>query len=99
MQLNIESNAFYLSVSKARSRAAGFFYLSSCTTPVANGAIHILYCVMREVVSSAAEAVLGAPFYTSNEACPLQIALEELGHLQSPTSLTINNANITFKQR
>jgi hypothetical protein len=48
--------------------------------------------VMREVVFSAAEAALGAILFKSKEACPLQIALEELGHLYSPTSLITNNS-------
>jgi hypothetical protein len=105
MQLTIESDASYLSVSKARSRAAGYFYLSSCSQPIANRAIHVFYHVMREVVSSATEAELGALFHNSKEACPLRIALEELGHLQSPTALITDNstasgvANDTVKQR
>jgi hypothetical protein len=35
---------------------------------------------MREVVSSAAEAKLGAIFHNSKEACPLWIDLEEFEH-------------------
>ena len=105
MQLTIESDASYLSVSKAKSRAAGFFYLSSRSNPISNGAIHVNCQVLREVMSSAAEAELGALFYNSKEACPLHIALEELGHLQSPTALITNNstttgiANNSVKQR
>jgi hypothetical protein len=105
MQLTIESDASYLSVSKARSRAAGYFYLSSHSKPTNNGAIHVFCHVMREVVSSAAEAELGALFNNSKEACPLQIALEEISHPQSPTALITDNpttsgiANDTVKQR
>jgi hypothetical protein len=105
MQLTIASDASYLSVSRARSRAAGYFYLSSRSNPVSNGAIHVVCHVLQEVVSSAAEAELAALFYNSKEACPLRIALEELDHLQSPTALITNNstaagiANSTVKQR
>jgi hypothetical protein len=104
MQVTIESNASYLSVSKAKSRAAGYFYLSTRSQPITNVAIHVYCHIMREVVSSAAEAELGALFHSSKEACPLRIALEELGHLQSPTSLITDNptasgiANDTVKQ-
>jgi hypothetical protein len=43
---------------------------------------------MKEVISSSAEAKLGALFHNTKEACPLQTALEELEHLQSPTVVT-----------
>lgn len=105
MQLTIDSDASYLSVSKARSRAAGYFYLSARSNPILNGAIHVTCHVLKEVVSSAAEAELAALFYNSKEACALRIALEELGHLQSPTSLITDNstaagiANDIVKQR
>jgi hypothetical protein len=104
MQLTIESDASYLSVSKARSRAAGYFHLSFCSPSLTNAAIHVFCLVMREIVSSAAEAVLGALFHNSKEACPLRIALEELEHLQAPTALIADNstasgiANDTVKQ-
>ena len=57
--LAVESNASYLSVVKARSRAAGYFYLTNASsTPTApftpNGAVHVLCQIMREVLSSAA---------------------------------------------
>jgi hypothetical protein len=82
MQLTIESDASYLSVSKARSREAGYFYFSSKSKATNNAPIHVCRHVMEEVVSSATEAELGALFHNSKEACPLQITLEELGHLQ-----------------
>jgi hypothetical protein len=105
MQLTIESDASYLSVFKARSRAAGYFHLSSCSQPIANRAIHVFCHMMREVVSSLVEAELGAFFDNSKEACPLQIALDELSHLQSRTAIITDNsittgmANDTVKQR
>jgi len=108
MQLAIESDASYLSVSKARSRAAGFFYLTSNqglpTSGPYNGPIHVYCCVMKEVLSSAAEAELGALFHNAKEACPLQIALTEMGHPQNATSLSTDNStaagisNSTVKQ-
>ena len=42
---------------------------------------------MREVLSSAAEAELGALFHNGNEVCPLHIKLAELGP-QPATSMT-----------
>jgi hypothetical protein len=45
---------------------------------MANGAINVLLCtIMREIVSSAAEAKLAALFHNVKEACSLCITLEE----------------------
>jgi hypothetical protein len=93
MLLAVESDASYLSVAKVRSCAAGYFSLidkvaSSTGQYKPNGAVHILVChIMREVLSSAAEAELGALFHNGKEACPLRIALDEMGHLQPATPM------------
>jgi hypothetical protein len=117
MVLHIESDASYLSVAKSRSRAAGYHFLSSAPKdptkpptpddpPVpSNGAINVLCQIMREVVSSAAEAELGGVFHNAKEACPLRTCLEELGHPQPPTPIQTDNstasgiANDTVKQK
>jgi hypothetical protein len=60
---------------------------------------------MKEVLSSAAKAELGAVFHNSREVCPLQTALIEMGRPQNATSLSTDNftaariSNITVKQR
>ncbi|KAI2498397.1 Reverse transcriptase (RNA-dependent DNA polymerase) [Fragilaria crotonensis] len=97
MLLAIESDASYLSVVKARSRAAGYFYLTNKTTArnagfKPNGAVHVLCQIMREVLSSAAEAELGALFHNGKEACPLRIALDEMGHPQPATPMATDNS-------
>ena len=95
MVLWVDSDASYLSENKARSRAGGYHFLSShpknpdiapITTdppPPSNGPIHVLCQIMRKVLSSAAEAELGALFHNAKEACPIRTSLEELGHLQT----------------
>ncbi|KAI2508554.1 Reverse transcriptase (RNA-dependent DNA polymerase) [Fragilaria crotonensis] len=90
----VESDAPYLSVVKARSCAAGYYiYLTNKPTKAtdsfeANGAVPVLYHIMREVLSSAAEAELGALFHDGKESCPpLGIALEEMGHPQPSTPM------------
>jgi hypothetical protein len=113
----VESDASYLTVPKARSRAAGYHHLSSRLKdpdkapdpndppPPSNGAISILCQIMREVLSSAAEAELASLFHNGKEACPIQIILEELGHPQPPTPLQTDNStasgisNDTVKQK
>jgi hypothetical protein len=104
MVLYIESDASYLSETKARSRAAGYHYLSNNPpqpnqppaptdpSPPMNGAISVPCKVMREVLSSASEAELAALFYNGKEGAPLRITLEELGHPQPPTPMVTDNS-------
>ena len=117
MILHVESDASYLSVPKGRSRAAGYFFLSDRPTdplqapastdpPVRhNGPIGIHSTIMREVLSSAAEAELAALFHNGREACPMRHALEEMGHPQPPTPIVTDNitaagiANDDVKQK
>ena len=63
MQLHEHSDASYHSESKARSRAAGFYFLDGkddprpdAPTPPLNGPVHILCEILKNVMSSAAEA-------------------------------------------
>jgi hypothetical protein len=103
MILHINSDASYLSAPKARSRAAGYHYLSgrpknptkapnpTNPAPKNNGAIHVISNIMRKVLASAAKAKLAALFHNGRKACPLQITLEELGHPQPPTPIETDN--------
>jgi hypothetical protein len=97
MVLAIESDASYLSFVKARSRAAGYFFLTNTrqkpTDPFQpNGAVHVLCHIMREVLSSAAEAELGALFLIGKKACSLRHALTEMGHPQPATPMATDNS-------
>ena len=61
MVLAIHSNASYLSETNARSRAGGHFFLSrDDPVPPDNGAILSIAQIIKAVMSSAAEAELGA---------------------------------------
>ena len=114
MQLYSHSDASYLSEAKARSRGAGFYYLSDIpidptlpqeTPPPLNGALHVVSKIMRNVMGSAAEAEIAAAYMTAREAVPIRTTLEELGHPQSPTPIQVDNttcagfANDTIKQK
>jgi hypothetical protein len=117
MFLLVASDASYLSAKKARSRVAAYLYLSDLpidpTKPPApdspmpkhNGAVAVLCQIMKEVVSSAAEAELAGLFHSGKEATALRITLEELGHPQPPTPIETDNstavgiANDTVKQK
>jgi len=73
--------------------------------PPDNGPIHVLCQIMRQVVSSAAEAKLGALFLNAQNLCPIRTALAELGHPQPATPLQMDNntasgiINDTVKQK
>jgi hypothetical protein len=114
MILHVESNASYLSGTRVRSRAAGIHFLSckpvsppSLTTsiPPLNGAIYVHCQILKEVVSSAAEAELAALFHNGKEAYAIRTILVELGHPQPSTRIVTDNstasgiANDTVRQK
>jgi len=84
MILNVHSDASYLSAPRARSRAAGYFFLGSIPRdgyPIAlNGAIQVICVLLKCVAASAAEAKLGALFLNAKEAKIMRLTLQELGH-------------------
>jgi hypothetical protein len=93
MILAAHSDASYLSETKAQSRAGGHFFLSeNDEVPRNNGAILTIAQIIKSVMSSAAEAELGALYINAREAIPLRHLLEELGHTQPPTPIQIDNS-------
>jgi hypothetical protein len=82
MKLAIHSDASYLSEPKARSRAGGHFFLTKKhnDTQPDNGAVLNVAQVIKSVMSSAAEAELGALFINAKLAVPIRHTLEEMGH-------------------
>jgi hypothetical protein len=114
MALHIDSDASYLSMPQASSRAGGYFYLSSqakdaakapTSTPPINGAIHVLSHKLKNVMASAAEAEVGALFVNGQEAVSIRNMLLDMGHPQAATPIKTDNstaagiANNTMKQR
>jgi hypothetical protein len=104
MCLHTSGDASHSSVSKARSRAAGFHCLSdhprdpnapplpTDPEPPINGAINVCTQMLEEVLSSAFEAEPAVLFHNGKEACPLHACLEELGHPQPPTPIQTDNS-------
>jgi hypothetical protein len=114
MQVYVESDASYLSETKARSRFAGYHYLSDkledptkppANQPPLNGPINVPCKILKEVLSSASEAEMAGLFHNGKEAVPERITLEELGHPQPPTPIVTDNctasgiANDSVKQK
>jgi hypothetical protein len=60
-----------------------------------NGEILIISTVLKHVMSSAAEAEIGAVFINAKEGAVLRTTLEELGHPQPPTTLETDNTTAT----
>jgi len=98
MILYNHTDASYLSEANACSQAAGFFCLSShpnklhgLTAPL-NGALHVLTGIMRNVLSSAAEAETSSAFINVQAAVPLRQTLHEMGWPQPATVITTDNS-------
>jgi hypothetical protein len=94
MILHIHSDASYLSVSKARSRVGGLFYLgyNPPDENKLNGSILNVDSVIKNIVASAAESEVGACFQNAQTAAPLRVTLLELGHEQTATPLITDNS-------
>ena len=93
MILAVHSDAGYLNEPHVRSRAGGHFFLSNDEKyPPNNGAILNISQVIKAVMSSAAEAELGALYINAKEAVYIRTILEELGHPQPPTPIQTDNS-------
>ena len=99
MVLNIHSDAYYLSETRARSGVAGNFFLGSNSDPtkpiVLNGALYIMCGILKFVVASAAEAELGALFLNFKEGRIVRLTLQEMGHPQPATPIHCDNMTAT----
>ncbi len=83
MKLAIHSNASYLSEPKACSRAGGHMFMAGMEEiPINNGAVLNISQIIKAVMSSAAEAELGALFINAKTVVSMRWTLKELGHPQ-----------------
>ena len=86
------SDASYLSKSKSRSRTGGGLLMSNNTEyPANNGSVLTVANIIKVVMSSAAEAKLGALFINCRKAIPIRQALKEMGHKQPPNPIQTDN--------
>ena len=92
MVLAIHSNASYLNEENARSRAGGHHFLSKDVPfPPNNGAIHNVAEIIKTVMSSSAEAELGALYINAKRGMEERQILMEMGHPQPPTPVQVDN--------
>ena len=94
MVLAVHSDASYLNEEEARGRAGGHHFLSEdVPLPPNNGAINNVAEIIKGVMSSAAEAELGAMYINARKAVEEQIILEEMGHKQPATPVQVDNSS------
>jgi hypothetical protein len=92
MILNVHSNAGYLNKKKGCSRAGRHFFLSNNDdSPHNNGAILTNATIIETVMSSAAEAELGALYLNAKKAIYLRQILHEMGYPQPRTPIQTDN--------
>ena len=92
MILALHSDASYLTEPKARSKAGGHFFLSSDeVNPPNNGAVLNIAQIIRNVMTSAADAEIAALFINTRQSIPTRRLLEEMGHKQPPTPVQTDN--------
>jgi hypothetical protein len=89
MQLQIQSDASYLSRTRARSVLGGLHYLGS--EDAINGPIFCTSKIISCIVTSAAEAELGAAFQNAQKGAQFRNTLIELGYPQQPTPILVDN--------
>jgi hypothetical protein len=93
MQLCVHSDASYLNEPEARSCIGGHFFMTNNAPKpdIDNGLVLNPTGVLKVVVSSTAEAEVGALFVNAKEAEVIRITLEELGHKQQATTIITDN--------
>jgi hypothetical protein len=93
MILAIHGDASYLSKSSASSQVGGHFFCSKDSkNPCNNGAVHNVSKILKAVMSSIAEAELGALYINACKAIPMRQLLEEMGHKQPKTPIETDNS-------
>ena len=91
--LAAHSDASYLSEMNAISRAGGHFFLSENDHyPNNNGSVLTIAQIIKAVMSSAAEAELGALYINALELIPLHHLLIKMDHSQPPMPIQTNNS-------
>ena len=95
MILKITSDAAYLVLPKARSRAAVHYHLGWINDDRTNGPLEVLCQTIKNVASSAAEAEVAGIFIGVTNAVPMQTTLEELGHPQPTDGTPFDTDNKT----
>jgi hypothetical protein len=93
MILAVHSDAGYLNEAEARSQAGEHHFLSeNVQFPTNSGAIHNVAEIIKGVMSSAAEAKMGALYINGRKAVKERNILKVLGHPQPPAPIQTDNS-------
>jgi hypothetical protein len=107
MILKLHSDASYNSEPQAHSRLGGHFYLGKHNSKqdTHQGAVLEATSIIQSVLSSAAEAEIGALYENTKKAAILCVTLEQMGYPQPATAVQTDNstacgiANNNIKQQ
>jgi hypothetical protein len=92
MQLSIATDASFQTVSRGRSRWGGCMHLGTNLPPsIHQGNILVKSSVIKVVVASVGEAEYAGVCKGGQNAVPLRVTLDILGHTQGPTPIRIDN--------
>ena len=95
MILHTHSDASYLTEPQARSRVGGYHYFGNKLgkpDPPNQAPVLPITAVMKNVVSSAAEAEIGGTYKNCKEAVILRNTAADLGHPQTTTPVQVDNS-------
>jgi len=85
----------YLSALRARSRAAGFYFLSNQPVQPSqakiNGAIFVLCKILKNMMGLAVEVEIASTYLNAKEAIPIRNTLIKLDHPQPQTQIQVDN--------
>ena len=96
MILSAHSDAAYLNVLCAHSRSDAHIMLSNNTpVPSLNGPVLTIAQIIKNVMSSAAEAELSGLFICAKAMIPLRNTLIKMGWSQPPSPVQCDNSNAT----
>ena len=91
--LAAHADAGYLNEMDARIRVGAIFFLvENDEVPLINGAVHLITKIIKHVMSSMAEAEIGALFYTTQDGVVLRNTLIEMGWPRPKTPVQTDNS-------
>jgi hypothetical protein len=96
MCLHLQSDSSFDTPSHGRSVAGGIAYLGNEDPTHINGPILVHSSVIQNVMASIEQAEYAAAFYTAQMASGLRKTLSNLGYLQPPTYILVDNKVACF---
>ena len=97
MVLAAHRDASYLTEPKVRSGSGEHFFMSNnAANPANSGALLNISQIIKNLMTSAADAEIRALFINLRQAIPAQTTVEEMGHTLPPTPIQTDNTTSLF---